>query len=126
MLSSPAAKGSKGDFDLTATYFTRADADVLRTFYDTDVVKKGTGPGAYNQDPATAKELSGLYAQEISEPDPAKRKAVFEEIQKQLITSGSLFPLQDRAQIVATTDQVHDLNYTAETFLRLNDVWLSK
>jgi peptide/nickel transport system substrate-binding protein len=120
------AKGSKGDFDLTATYFTRADADVLRTFYDTAVVKPGTGPGAYNQDPATAKQLSALYAQEISEADPAKRKAIFEEIQKQLITSGSLFPLQDRAQIVATTDQVHDLNYTAETFLRLNDVWLSK
>ncbi|VXB59717.1 ABC transporter substrate-binding protein [Aeromicrobium sp. 9AM] len=120
------AKANAGEFDLTASYFTRADADVLRTFYDTNVVKPGTGPGAYTQDPATAKALSALYAQEISEADPVKRKAIFAEIQKQIITAGVLFPLQDRAQIVATTDQVHDLNYTAETFLRLNDVWLSK
>ncbi|MDX6231978.1 MAG: peptide/nickel transport system substrate-binding protein [Nocardioidaceae bacterium] len=120
------AKANNGKFDLTASYFTRADADVLRTFYDTSVVKPGTGPGAYTQDPATAKELSALFAQEIKEIDPAKRNAIFEEIQKKIITSGTLFPLQDRAQIVATTDQVHDLNYTAETFLRLNDVWLSK
>ncbi|KAA1395137.1 ABC transporter substrate-binding protein [Aeromicrobium ginsengisoli] len=120
------AKANNGDFDLTASYFTRADADVLRTFYDTNVVKPGTGPGAYTQDPATAKALSALYAQEISEADPVKRKAIFAEIQKQIITAGVLFPLQDRAQIVATTDQVHDLDYTAETFLRLNDVWLSK
>lgn len=119
-------KSNSGDYDLIASYFTRADADVLRTFYDATVVKPGTGPGAYNQDPATAKALSALYAQEIGEADPVKRTAIFAEIQKQIITSGSLFPLQDRAQIVATTDQVHDLNYTAETFLRLNDVWLSK
>ncbi|MCW2752024.1 MAG: putative transporter, rane binding protein [Aeromicrobium sp.] len=119
-------KANNGGFDLTASYFTRADADVLRTFYDANVVKPGTGPGAYNQEPATAKALSALYAQEISEADPTKRKAIFEEIQKQIITSGSLFPLQDRAQIVATSDKVHDLDYTAETFLRLNDVWLSK
>jgi len=120
------AKANSGAFDLTASYFTRADADVLRTFYDTNVVKPGTGPGAYTQDPATAKALSALYAQEISEADPVKRKAIFAEIQKQIISAGVLFPLQDRAQIVATTDQVHDLDYTAETFLRLNDVWLSK
>jgi peptide/nickel transport system substrate-binding protein len=120
------AKSNSGAFDLTASYFTRADADVLRTFYDANVVKPGTGPGAYTQDPATAKALSALYAQEISEADPVKREAIFTEIQKQIISAGVLFPLQDRAQIVATTDQVHDLNYTAETFLRLNDVWLSK
>lgn len=117
---------NNGDFDLTASYFTRADGDVLRTFYDTTVVKPGTGPGAYSQKPETAKKLSGLFADEIKEIDPAKRTAIFDEIQKTFISTASLIPLQDRAQIVAQSDKVHDLNYTSETFLRLNDVWLSK
>jgi peptide/nickel transport system substrate-binding protein len=117
---------NNGDFDLTASYFTRADGDVLRTFYDTSVVKPGTGPGAYSQKPDTAKELTQLFADEIKETDPARRTAIFDRIEKRFITSGSLIPLQDRAQIVATSDKVHDLDYTSETFLRLNDVWLSK
>lgn len=117
---------NNGDFDLTASYFTRADGDVLRTFYDTSVVKPGTGPGAYSQKPETASKLTALFADEIKEIDPAKRTAIFDQIEKEFITTGSLIPLQDRAQIVAKTDKVHDLNYTSETFLRLNDVWLSK
>lgn len=117
---------NNGDFDLTASYFTRADGDVLRTFYDTTVVKPGTGPGAYSQKPETARKISALFAEEIKEIDPAKRTAIFDEIQKTFITTASLIPLQDRAQIVAQSDKVHDLNYTSETFLRLNDVWLSK
>ncbi|CAN5409738.1 ABC transporter substrate-binding protein [soil metagenome] len=120
------ANANTGKFDLTASYFTRGDSDVLRTFYDTSVVKPGAGPGAYSQKPETAKELSALFAAEISEPDTAKRNAIFEQIQKLAITSGTLFPLQDRAQIVAKSNKVKDLNYTAETFLRLNDVWLAK
>ena len=117
---------NNGKFDLTASYFTRADGDVLRTFYDTSVVKPGTGPGAYAQKPDTAKKITGLFADEIKEIDPAKRKTIFDQIEKLFITTGSLIPLQDRAQIVAKSDKVHDLNYTSETFLRLNDVWLSK
>lgn len=119
-------RSNNGEFDLIASYFTRADGDVLRTFYDTSIVTPGTGPGAYAQKPATARELTALYAQQIKETDPDQRSAIFKEIQKTLIETGSLFPLQDRAQIVATSDKVHDLNYTSETFLRLNDVWLSK
>ena len=117
---------NNGEFDLTASYFTRADGDVLRTFYDTSVVTPGTGPGAYAQKPETAKELIALFGDEIKEIDPAKRKTIFDQIEKKFIDTASLIPLQDRAQIVAKTDKVHDLNYTSETFLRLNDVWLSK
>ncbi|PWJ48307.1 peptide/nickel transport system substrate-binding protein [Quadrisphaera granulorum] len=117
---------NSGDFDLTATYFTRGDADILRTYYDQSVVKPGTGPGAYNQEPQTAAQLTTLFAQEISETDPVKRKAVFADIQKILISSGALFPLQDRVQTAATAATVHDLKFTLESFLRLNDVWISK
>lgn len=119
-------RANSGDFDLTASYFTRADGDVLRTFYDTTVVKPGTGPGAYTQKPDTAAALSALFAQEIKEIDPAKRTDILDQLQQKIISTGTLFPLQDRAQIVAKSDKVHDLDYTSETFLRLNDVWLSK
>lgn len=119
-------RANNGDFDLTASYFTRADGDVLRTFYDTSVVKPGTGPGAYSQKPDTAAEITRLLAEQIKQVDPARRTALFDRIEKTFISTASLIPLQDRAQIVATSDKVHDLNYTSETFLRLNDVWLSK
>jgi peptide/nickel transport system substrate-binding protein len=115
-----------GKWDLTATYFTRGDADILRTYYDTTVVKKGVAAGAYTQDAATGAKLSALFAKEISEPDATKRDALFAEIQSELISSGALFPLQNRVQVVGTSSSVHGLKFTLESFLRLNDVWLSK
>jgi peptide/nickel transport system substrate-binding protein len=120
----PAA--NSGQFDLTATYFTRGDADILRTYYDPAIAKPGKSAGAYAVDATTGAKLSGLFAQEISEPDPAKRTAIFGDIQDLLISSGALYPIQDRVQIAGVASKVHGLKFTLESFLRLNDVWLSK
>jgi peptide/nickel transport system substrate-binding protein len=115
-----------GQWDLTGTYFTRGDADILRTYYDPAVVKKGSSAGAYTLDAADGATLSALFAKEISEPDADKRKADFATIQKDLISFGALFPLQNRVQVVGIADRVHGLKFTNESFLRLNDLWLSK
>jgi peptide/nickel transport system substrate-binding protein len=118
--------GATGEFDLTATYFTRGDADILRTYYDPAVVKQGKAAGAYAVDAETGAELSALFAAEISEPDPAKRTEIFGDIQALLITSGALFPLQDRTQVVGISSKVNDRKFTLESFLRLNDLWISE
>lgn len=115
-----------GQFDVTATYFTRGDADILRTYYDPAVVVQGKAPGAYALDAETGAEVSALFAQEISEADPEKRTEIFGEIQDLLISSGALFPIQDRTQVVGVASRVHDLKFTLESFLRLNDLWLSE
>lgn len=115
-----------GQFDVTATYFTRGDADILRTYYDPAVVVQGKAPGAYALDAETGAEVSALFAKEISEADPEKRTEIFAEIQDLLISSGALFPIQDRTQVVGVASRVHDLKFTLESFLRLNDLWLSE
>ncbi|MCU1527390.1 MAG: putative transporter, rane binding protein, partial [Frondihabitans sp.] len=115
-----------GKWDLTGTYFTRGDADILRTYYDPAVVKKGASAGAYTLDASNGATVSALFATEISEPNADKRKAVFAEIQADLIKFGALFPLQNRVQVVGIASRVHDLQFTNESFLRLNDLWLSK
>lgn len=120
------ADANNGKWDLTGTYFTRGDADILRTYYDTSIVTSGKGAGAYTQKPDVATKLQDLFAKEISEPDSAKRTELFAQIQDELISSNSLFPLQNRVQIAATASTVHDLKFTNEAFLRLNDVWISK
>ena len=117
---------NNGKFDLTGTYFTRGDADILRTYYDTSVVAEGKGPGAYTQKQDVAQKLQSLFAQEIAEPDTAKRTALFGQIQDELIASGTLFPLQNRVQVAGVASTVHGLKFTNEAFLRLNDVWISK
>ena len=70
-----------GQWDLTATYFTRGDADILRTYYDPAVVKQGKSAGGYVLNAANGKTISALFAKEISEPDAAKRNADFATIQ---------------------------------------------
>lgn len=115
-----------GQFDVTATYFTRGDADILRTYYDPAVVVQGKAPGAYALDAEAGAEVSALFAKEISEADPEKRTEIFGEIQDLLISSGALFPIQDRTQVVGVASRVHDLKFTLESFLRLNDLWLSE
>jgi peptide/nickel transport system substrate-binding protein len=115
-----------GSWDLTGTYFTRGDADILRTYYDPAVAKKGVSAGAYTLDAADGAVVSALFAKEISEPDAAKRTAEFALIQADLIKFGALFPLQNRVQVVGVASRVHGLTFTNESFLRLNDLWLSK
>jgi peptide/nickel transport system substrate-binding protein len=114
-----------GQWDITGTYFTRGDADILRTYYDPAVVKKNTSAGAYTLDASDGAKLSALFAQEISEPNPTKRSADFATIQSDLIKFGALFPLQNRVQVVGVASRVHGLEFTNESFLRLNDLWLS-
>jgi peptide/nickel transport system substrate-binding protein len=116
---------NSGNWDLTATYFTRGDGDILRTYYDSTIAKKRAAGGAYTQDAATGAALSRLFAQEIRETNPVKRAALFADIQSRLISSGALFPLQNRVQVVGVSNRVHGLKFTLESFLRLNDVWVS-
>jgi peptide/nickel transport system substrate-binding protein len=115
-----------GQWDLTGTYFTRGDADILRTYYDPAVVKAGKSAGAYTLNATDGAKVSALFKQEISEPDAAKRNAEFAQIQADLIKFGALFPLQNRVQVVGVASRVHGLKFTNESFLRLNDLWLSK
>ncbi|WP_261570679.1 ABC transporter substrate-binding protein [Frankia gtarii] len=116
--------GNSGDWDLSGGYLTRADPSVLGSSLDQAVSKQYTAK--YSQDPATAAKVSALFAKGLSTADPDKRAAAYQDLQDALIDNGVAYPLFDRLQTAGVSGKVHGFAWTSESFLRANDIWLSK
>ncbi|MFI5842701.1 ABC transporter substrate-binding protein [Catenuloplanes sp. NPDC051500] len=113
-----------GDFDITSTYYTRADPSVLGSVLDQKVTKGGTA--VYSQDPATAAKVSELFAAGLQATDPQKRAAAYAELQAYLVAQGVSFPVYERLQLAGLSRAVQGFSFTSEAFLRTNDLWLSR
>ncbi len=113
-----------GNFDLVATYYTRADPSVLGSVLDQAVSKAGTA--TFSQDPATAKQVSTLFGDGLKAIDDDQRAAVYGQLQKYLIDQGVSFPIFERVQLAGISAEVHGFAWTSEAFLRANDIWLSQ
>ncbi|EIV92304.1 ABC transporter substrate-binding protein [Frankia sp. QA3] len=116
--------GNAGDWDLSGGYLTRADPSVLGSTLDQAVSK--SYQAKYSQDPATGAKISALFAKGLSTVDPDKRAAAYQDLQDALIDNGVAFPLYDRLQTAGVSAKVHGFAWTSESFLRANDIWLSK
>ncbi|AEH09183.1 MULTISPECIES: ABC transporter substrate-binding protein [Protofrankia] len=113
-----------GEFDLAGSYLTRGDPSVLGSTLDRAVSKNYAT--VYSQDDATAAEVSRLFARGLNTIDPARRAAAYKDLQDYLIDHGVVFPTYDRVQVVGLSNKVHGFAWTSESFLRANDIWLSK
>ena len=113
-----------GNYDLVATYYTRADPSVLGSVLDQSVSKAGTA--TFSQDPATAKQASTLFGNGLKAVDTTVRAAAYAELQKYLIDQGISFPIFERVQVAGVSKQVHGFAWTSESFLRANDLWISQ
>ncbi|MFG1610310.1 ABC transporter substrate-binding protein [Actinoplanes sp. NPDC049265] len=108
-----------GDYDLTSTYFTRADPGALQFILNPDVANsKGLANRA--APPATVTEVKALFAKAIESSEPAPAYA---ELQDYLVDQGVTIPLFERVQKAGIGKKVHGFAYTSESFLKLNDVW---
>ncbi|WP_163554448.1 ABC transporter substrate-binding protein [Candidatus Frankia alpina] len=116
--------GNAGDWDFSGGYLTRADPSVLGSSLDQAVSKQYTAK--YSQDPATAAKISALFAKGLSTADPTQRAAAYKDLQDALIDNGVAYPLYDRLQTAGVSGKVHGFAWTSESFLRANDIWLSK
>ena len=112
-----------GSYDITDDYFTRADPSILASILDLSVVK--SAPGVNTQDHATATRVSSYFVRGLDTTSPARRAAVYGELQKYLIEQGAMLPVYERVQVSGIAKNVHGFAWTSESFLRANDIWKS-
>ncbi|UFS59139.1 ABC transporter substrate-binding protein [Subtercola endophyticus] len=117
-------KLAAGDYDLTGTYLTRADPSVLGSAVDQATSKAASAVNS--QDPTTAAAVSTLFAAGLQTSDDTARAAAYGDVQKELISTGSAFPIFERVQIAGVSSKVHGFAFTSEAFLRANDIWLEQ
>jgi peptide/nickel transport system substrate-binding protein len=118
------ATAASGNYDLLATYYTRADPSVLGSVLDSKVSQAGTAQ--LSQDADAAKDVSKLFAAGLNAADDTKRATAYADLQKEIIDQGVMFPLYERVQTAGVSSKVHGFAWTSEAFLRANDIWISQ
>lgn len=104
--------------DYGATYFnsTRAEADILRNFFDT---RQRNWSNLAPDSP-----LDALFAQSLSEPDPVKRAELLATIQREIVDQAYAVPLFELAQSIGVAKDVRGLGFEASSRLKFYDAWL--
>ncbi|GIM91991.1 ABC transporter substrate-binding protein [Paractinoplanes toevensis] len=112
----------EGSYDITSTYFTRADPGALQFILNPDVANSkalATQAAA----PAQTDQIKALFQKALQTTDAAQAEKTYGELQDYLIDEGITFPLAERVQKVGVSSKVHGFAFTSESFLKLNDVW---
>lgn len=115
---------ASGDYDLTQTYFTRADPGALQ-FILNPAVANSKGLAQRSAPAAVTAHIVALFQRATRTTDAAQTKAAYAQLQDYLIDQGVTFPLFERVQEAGVSKNVHGFSFTSESFLRLNDVWKS-
>lgn len=115
---------AEGAYDLTSTYFTRADPGALQFILNPDVANsKALARQSATADAVTRTQQ--LFAEAIQTTDEKQTERAYAELQNHLIDEGITLPLNERVQKVGLGERVHGFAFTSESFLKLNDVWKS-
>lgn len=120
-----AAITANGEYDLLATYYTRADPGVLAWILD----ERYAGSKAFAKNAQTAEtaaEVQALFDAGLQETDAAARADIYADLQELLITDGVSFPIFERVQLAATAPGVNGFRFTSESFLSYYDIWKSE
>jgi len=113
---------TEGSYDLTSTYFTRADPGALQFILNPDVAnskalaRNAAAPGQTTQ-------IQALFHKAIETTDAAQTTKAYADLQDYLIEQGITIPLNERVQKAGVSSHVHGFAFTSESFLKLNDVW---
>jgi peptide/nickel transport system substrate-binding protein len=113
---------TEGAYDLTTTYFTRADPGALQFILNPDVANS-KALARRSAAPATITEIQALFTKAVQSTDAARTGQAYAELQDYLIDQNVTFPLFERVQKVGVGSKVHGFAFTSESFLKLNDVW---
>jgi peptide/nickel transport system substrate-binding protein len=112
-----------GEYDLTGTYFTRADPGALQ-FILVESLANSKALARNAQQPETATRIAALFGRAIRDADPAQRQRDYGDLQSTLIDEGVTFPLFERVQYAGIRNHVNGFRFTSECFLDLRDVWI--
>jgi peptide/nickel transport system substrate-binding protein len=112
----------EGSYDVTSTYFTRADPGALQFIINPEVANSkalATQAAA----PAETAQIQALFDKALETTDTAAAEKAYGELQDYLIDQAITFPLAERVQKAGVSSKVHGFAFTSESFLKLNDVW---
>jgi len=113
---------TEGSYDLTSTYFTRADPGALQFIINPDVANsKALAKRAAT--PEGTAQIQALFKKAVQTTDPKQTEQTYAELQDYLVDQGVTIPLFERVQKVGLSSKVHGFAFTSESFLKLNDVW---
>ena len=113
-----------GDYDLTQTYFTRADPGALQ-FILNPAVANSKALAQRSASSAVTAHIVALFTEATQTTNAAQTTKAYAALQDYLIDEGVAFPLFERVQEAGVSKNVHGFAFTSESFLRLNDVWKS-
>jgi peptide/nickel transport system substrate-binding protein len=104
-----------GDFDALWGNLTRADPDILRSQYSTQLVN------AYRL-PATA--LDSILTQQAATADAAKRQQLVNQAQEQIVQNAYVIPVVELETELGVSRKVHNLAFEASSRIQLHDTWI--
>jgi peptide/nickel transport system substrate-binding protein len=104
-----------GDFDLLWGNITRADPDILRGWFSTDL------SNIYHL-PKT--ELDGLLDEEAAAADAAERSSAVARAQQDIARHAYTIPVVELQTELGTAKKVHDLKFDASSRVQLHDTWI--
>ncbi|MEV4599917.1 ABC transporter substrate-binding protein [Amycolatopsis sp. NPDC049253] len=107
---------TSGDFDLLWGNLTRADPDILRGQYSTQLAN-------VYRIPATG--LDALLTQQAATTDSAQRKQVVAQAQQDVVRHAYVIPVVELQTELGVAPKVHDLDFEASSRIQLHDTWLS-
>jgi peptide/nickel transport system substrate-binding protein len=104
-----------GDFDAVWGNVTRADPDILRSSFSTELAN-------FYHLPASA--LDTALSQQAATVDAAKRRQLVGHAQQLLVQGAYYAPVVELQTQLGVSKKVHDLNFDASSRIQLHDTWI--
>lgn len=105
-----------GDFDALWGNLTRADPDILRSQYSTQLANFYHLPTS---------RLDSVLTQQAATIDTAKRKQLVEQAQQLIVQNAYVVPVVELQTQLGVAKKVHNLEFDASSRIQLHDTWIS-
>ncbi|MFD4526266.1 ABC transporter substrate-binding protein [Streptomyces sp. NPDC058470] len=104
-----------GDFDASWGNLTRADPDILRSQYSTELANLYHLPTS---------PLDSALTQQAATADAAKRKELVGQAQQLIVQNAYVIPVVELQTQLGVAKKVHDLRFDASSRIQLHDTWI--
>lgn len=104
-----------GDFDALWGNLTRADPDILRTQYSTQLLNAYRIP---------ASPLDSVLARAAATTAPAARQQLVTQAQQLIVRNAYVVPVVELQTTLGVSARVHDLAFEASSRIQLHDTWI--
>ncbi|TDD73280.1 ABC transporter substrate-binding protein [Actinomadura rubrisoli] len=116
------ARFGKGDYDIAAISWQRADADALRNLFDSASISDG-GKLTQNLARYSDKEVDGWLAKALDTNDPAARADLYGKVQRKVIEQTAVFPVYVPSYLVGYSKRIGGIGWEAQAFPTFYDAW---